>query len=228
MLNDVKTHDKRLHIRFGFIVPFIILGLIMIALAVWKPHKSKEINSVNETDLIVKEISDLISCSEERVMITYPDNNELSVALFLRSDYSDYIGDSYNLSQQIYNFLISEHNMKYYSVDFVSNSQSPSKYGTIELHYSNYMQKDATQTQKELAYLNVYCPISNPTDVMMSVVDRVTIYEYDTTTYEFLRNCPNVTEIDITGDSDNNSSDKNNVIEEIRGFVPDSCRIRIS
>lgn len=34
--------------------------------------------------------------------------------------------------------------------------------------------------------------------------------------------------IDIIGDSDNNSSDKNNVIEEIRGFVPDSCRIRIS
>ncbi len=69
MLNDVKTHDKRLHTRFGFIVPFIILGLIMIALAVWKPHKSKEINSVNETNLIIKEISDLISCSEERVMI---------------------------------------------------------------------------------------------------------------------------------------------------------------
>ena len=98
--------------------------------------------------MIIKEISDLISCSEERVMITYPDNDEVCVALFLRSDYSDYIGDSYNLSQQIYNFIISEHNMKYYSVDFVSNSQSPSKYGTIELHYSNYMQKDATQTQK--------------------------------------------------------------------------------
>jgi hypothetical protein len=62
----------------------------------------------------------------------------------------------------------------------------------------------------------------------MSAVEHITIYEYDTTNYEFLRYCPNVTEIDIIGDSDNNSSDKNNVIEEIRGFVPDSCRIRIS